>query len=229
MYYESGSFEEQKKERRLAPPLRVEVSELRLRKTADPPRPFQLRPFSGISAAGSRSAGLLRPPYLSTSSDPRLRWLAPAPPLASGLAPFRPRVRSGSRLPFPGTLPRRSASRSPILLQPKLFPIARLSAAFAASSPWACRGFRLLASISRDRVSLSSRLVGTAGCLQSPAWATCSVPREHSVPLSSTLLNAFRRVGRPAGGFCLTGRSGYPWKFVSVKRVFSWFMTRSSL
>ena len=48
---------------------RVEVSELRLQKTADPPRPFQLRPVPQHSAPGLRSAGLLLPPYLSTSPD----------------------------------------------------------------------------------------------------------------------------------------------------------------
>ena len=49
------NFRGTKKERRLAPPLRVEVSELRLRKTADPPRPSQLRPVSQVSAPGLRS------------------------------------------------------------------------------------------------------------------------------------------------------------------------------
>jgi len=44
-----------KKERRREPPLRCRALELRLRKTADPPRPSQLRPVSQVSAPGLRS------------------------------------------------------------------------------------------------------------------------------------------------------------------------------
>ena len=45
----------QKKERRLAPPLRRSLSELRFWWTADPPRPFQLRPVPPCSASRLRS------------------------------------------------------------------------------------------------------------------------------------------------------------------------------
>jgi len=44
-----------KKERRRKPPLRVEVLELRIWWTADPPWPFQLRPDPQFSASGLRS------------------------------------------------------------------------------------------------------------------------------------------------------------------------------
>jgi hypothetical protein len=154
------NFRGTKKERRLAPPLRVEVSELRLRKTADPPRPFQLRPFSGISAAGSRSAGLLLPPYLSTSSDPRLRWLAPAPPLASGLAPFRP---SG---PF-----RLAPSLSPDPSAPKRFPVPDPTPAEAVSYRSAFRCFRCFQPLGLLRLSPPGvYLQGSRFPFESPCW-----------------------------------------------------------
>lgn len=47
-----------KKQRRLAPPLSLKVSELRLCRTADPPRPFQLRlaPHSFCPSVASRES-----------------------------------------------------------------------------------------------------------------------------------------------------------------------------
>jgi len=52
---DSGKNSGQKKERRREPPLRCRVLELRLRKTADLPRPSQLRPVPQDSAPGLRS------------------------------------------------------------------------------------------------------------------------------------------------------------------------------
>ena len=52
---DSGKNSGQKKERRREPPLRCRVLELRLRRTADPPRPSQLRPVPQDSAPGLRS------------------------------------------------------------------------------------------------------------------------------------------------------------------------------
>jgi len=52
---DSGKLFGTKKERRREPPLRCRALELRLRKTADPPRPSQLRPVPQDSAPGLRS------------------------------------------------------------------------------------------------------------------------------------------------------------------------------
>ena len=182
----------------------VEVSELRLQKTADPPRPFQLRPVPQHSARGLRSRDFYSRLLYRRLPASRLRLLALALPSASQVCTlsasraipacaFLTTGTSCFRFPFP------------TLLRLAPFPVFRRSAAFAAFRLWACRGFHLLASISRDRVSLSSRPIWYDRLLQSPAWATCSVPREHSFPSSATLHIAFRRVGRPAGGFRLTG------------------------
>jgi hypothetical protein len=80
----------------------VEVSELRLRWTADPPRPSQLRPVPQISAPGLRSRVFYPRLIYRRLSACRLRLLSRASPVASGVcAPsafFRP---SGSRLPIP--------------------------------------------------------------------------------------------------------------------------------
>ena len=100
------------------------------------------------------------------------------------------------------------------------FRSGRPSAVCTASSLWAFRGSRLLASISRARVALSSHPAWYGRHLQRPARVTCSVPLEHSVPRSSTLRCAFRRVGLPAGGFCLTGGSDYSREIGHVKRRF---------
>ncbi len=211
-------FSGQKKERRLAPPLRVEVSELRLQKTADPPRPFQLRPVPQISAPGLRSRAFYSRLIFRRLPASRLRLLALASPSAS-----QARALSASRaIPACAFLTSgASCLRFPLLTLLRLapFPVFRRSAVRTVSRLWACRGFHLLASISRDRVSLSSHPAWYGRLLQSPARATCSVPREHSFPLSATLHIAFRRVGRPAGGFCLTGSSGYSSKIETVKSI----------
>ena len=98
----AGNFGGTKKERRLAPPLRVEVSELRLQKTADLPRPFQLRPVPALClrspVRGPSTPALFidvfRPPGFACF---RLlcRWLPGSRPSALGSVP-------ALAFPFPG-------------------------------------------------------------------------------------------------------------------------------
>jgi hypothetical protein len=94
-----------------------------------------------------------------------------------GLAPFPPVDRSGLRLPDRGIF--RLAPSVPDPDPAEAFSGSRRSAVCTASGLQALRGFRLLASISRDRVSLSSHPTWYGRHLQSPARVTCSVPLEH--------------------------------------------------
>jgi hypothetical protein len=190
-----------KKERRLAPPLRVEVSELRLRKTADLPRPSQLRSVLSALPLGSDRGPSTPALFIDVFRPSRLCRLAPAPPSASR-ARTRSALGSAPACAFasPRTFPRRSAFRS---VDP--------TPAEAVSCRLASRGSRRLPpgpveAFASWRLSpgiafpFRVALFGTTGALQSPAWATCSVPREHSFPLSSALLlpsggSAVRPVG----------------------------------
>lgn len=164
-------------------------------------------------------AGLLRPRSLSTPSSPT------AVPVCTRIAvgflgsrPFRlPSIRLAPSLR--AILPA-LAFRTRPSTGSRRFRSGRPSAVCTASSLWAFRGSRLLASISRARVALSSHPDWYGRYLQRPARVTCSVPLEHSVPRFSTLRCAFRRVGLPAGGFCLTGGSGYSREIGHVKRHF---------
>ena len=114
------NIQDKKKERRREPPLRCRVLELRLRKTADPPRPFQLHPVPQYSAPGPQSRiTYLRLIYrrLSAFQLPqafaRLRCQLPEPEL------LPPGGSSGSRLPDPGP-PATEAAFGPDLRQPEL-------------------------------------------------------------------------------------------------------------
>ena len=93
------------------------------------------------------------------------------------LAPFQPVGRSGLRLPDRGSF--RLAPSVPDPTSAEAVFGSRRSAVCTASGLRALRGFRLLASISRDRVSLSSHPVWYGRQFQSPARVTCSVPKEH--------------------------------------------------
>ena len=77
---------------------------------------------------------------------------------AAGFQGLHPFHRSGiPALAFlPPDLPEPKFLPILTLLQPELFPVSRRSAVCTASRLVAFRGSRLLASISRDRVSLSS-------------------------------------------------------------------------
>ena len=172
-------FETKKKRGGVSLLSRVEVSELRLWWTADPPRPFQFYPVPQFSALGpgcgtstpalfldvfwpSDSAGL-RPlsrrfPELALLITFRFFWLAP-----SKRSIFRCRSCFRSRS-F-------KAEASPILStfhQRELFPVCRPGEA--------CASWRLSQGIAFPfRVTLQWH----DRRLQSPVWATCSVPREH--------------------------------------------------
>ena len=107
---------------------------------------------------------------------------------AAGFQGLHPFHRSGiPALAFlPPDLPEPKFLPILTLLQPELFPVSRRSAVCTASRLWppeALASWRLSPGIAFPfRVTL----VGTTGELQSPAWVTCSVPREHSVPFDST-------------------------------------------
>ena len=119
-------YRTQKKERRLAPPLRVEVLELRLRGTADPPRPFQLvRTHCALLLVSDH--GTSTPAFFIDVSRPRgsagsrLRSAG-----VRGSHPFSPHGPSGLRLPVRrpsaagaasdlSIFPSRSSVRSPDL------------------------------------------------------------------------------------------------------------------
>ena len=208
-----------KKERRLAPPLRVEVLELRLRKTADLPRPFQLRPVPQHSAPGLRSRDFYSRLIYRRLPAPALPTCVCLAARFRGSRPFRRPGRSGLRLPFPRTFHHRSAFRFLPYSSSRCF----RSSAFPSSRCFQPPGLLRLSPpgvyLKGSRLPFESPFLARPGFLQSPVRATCSVPSEHSVPSSATLHIAFRRVGRPAGGFCLTGGSGYTREFYIVKRV----------
>ena len=138
----------------------VEVSELRLWWTAVPPRPSQLRPDPQLSAPGLRSRAFYSRLSLSTSFGlPTLPARASFVVGFPGLRPFRLPVlpayafrsvglRQPKLLTDLSIFPSRSSSCSADLPgpEPKLDALSGLAA---------CRGLRLLASISRDHVSFS--------------------------------------------------------------------------
>ena len=193
-----------KKERRPKPPLRVEVSELRIRWTADPPWPFQLRPAPRSSASGFRSRAFYSRLISRRLSVFRFHRVAPVSSSVSETcvpSTFRLFRLTRSEL---WTFHCRSCFLSLIvrslnfpdlfdLPQRELFPVFRPAEA--------CTSWRLSPGIASPfRVTLSwyDRL------LQSPVWVTYSVPCEYLSVLRYPPI-AFRRVGRPAGGFRLTG------------------------
>ena len=169
-----------KKERRLAPPLRVEVSELRLRKTADLPRPSQLRSVLSALPLGSDRGPSTPALFIDVFWLPASRACACSAAGLPGSHPFRRPVplRLAPSLP-PGPSRAEAPSGPPTLLQPKLFPVAWLPAARAAFRPGPLEAFaswRLSPGIASPfRVAP----LGTTGALQSPVRATCSGPREH--------------------------------------------------
>ena len=204
---------------------RVEVSELRLQKTADPPRPFQLRPVPQFSASWAPVAGLLLPPYFSTSSG------LPAPPAYAcfavgfpGLHPFRLSGHSGLRLP----------DLRNFLLSLSV-PDLPSACAFSGLSTFRSR---LLSVFGPVEVFTSWRLspgiafpfrvalLGTAGFYRARPGRHAQCHVSIRFPLSATLHFAFRRVGRPAGGFCLTGGSDYSSKIGIVKLILRAFRRR---
>ncbi len=199
---------------------RVEVSELRLQKTADPPRPFQLRPVPQISALGSGRGtstpalfiDVFRPSGFACSRLHCRRFprLAPFPPLGSfRLAPSLPwNLPPPKRFPVP-TFRRLRCFRS--------FDFPRLA-------PFSVSG---LSRLSPPGVYLQgSRFPFESPSLVRPVSCRARSGRHAQYhvsirfPLSATLHNAFRRVGRPAGGFCLTGSSGYTSNSKIVKPIF---------
>jgi hypothetical protein len=168
---------------------RVEVSELRLWWTADPPRPFQLRPVPRFSASGSGRGTSTPALFLDVfrSSD------------STGLRPFRRRLpelalllpvgSSGLRLPNTGPSAAEAAS-GPNLPEPKLFliPIFRCRSFFRSFDLHqpklfpVCDLVRLAPPgvyLKGSRLPFESPFNGTTGFLQSPVRATCSVPCEH--------------------------------------------------
>jgi hypothetical protein len=162
---------------------RVEVSELRLRKTADLPRPFQLSPFSDPlpSAPGPRAfyTRLIYRRLLALRFD----RLAPVLPSASGLAPFR--LSGFFRLaPSQSDGPIRCLSSFQVLtfssrscFQSLGVPLLALLPAFEPCEAFA--SWRLSQGIASPfRVAL---LLVRPGVLQSPVRATHSVPRERFV------------------------------------------------
>ena len=119
-----------KKERRREPPLRVGVLELRLRRTADPPRPSQLRPVPQDSAPGPRSRTLYVRLIYRRLSAFQLPGPAPVPlPVSGACAPsswwvlpavaFRTPVRPRPEPPSNPTFPSLSCVRSSSLLRPE--------------------------------------------------------------------------------------------------------------
>jgi len=131
--------------------------------------PVRLRTLPLGSGRGTSTPALFIDVFRPTASMIRIFDAAGFPgshPFRLSVVPacaFPPADSSGSRLPNP-TFRCLSCFRS------------RRSAVCTASGLQALRGFHLLASISRDRVSLSSRPVWHGRRFQSPAWATCSVP-----------------------------------------------------
>ena len=196
-------LEAQKKRGGLRLLSRVEVSELRLQKTADPPRPFQLRPFPQVSALGSGPRDFYSRLISRRLSASRLGSLSLALPSASQACAL-----SASRVvpacAFPSlNLPPPKRFPVPTLLQLSLFPVFRLPAVFTVFRLWpfeALASWRLSPGIAFPfRVTLFwyDRLV------QRPVRVTCSVPREHSV---SVVLNPplCLPAGRPSGRWVLS-------------------------
>ena len=199
-----------KKERRRKPPLRVEVLELRIWWTADPPWPFQLRPVPQYLCLWAPVAGLLLPPYFSTSFGL---------PIPQGCARFVvgfQNLRSFHLSALPACAFRTLDLPLPKLLpvridpEPKLFliPIPDAEASsdlFDLHQPEA--GFRSVdlvrlappgVYLKGSRLPFESPFNGTTGFLQSPVRATYSVPGEYFIrlPLPSVICLP---AGRPSG------------------------------
>ena len=145
----------------------VEISELRLWWTADPPRPSQLRPVPQLSAAGLRSRAFYSHLSLSTSFG------LPTPParasFVAGFQGLRP-----LRLPV---LPA-CAFRSVGLLQPKLHPTSRSFRAEALSDHPTFQSLSFFRSCSLSRLSPPGvYLEGSCLPLESPFSGTTGYSR----------------------------------------------------
>jgi len=176
---------------------RVEVSELRLWWTADPPRPFQLCPAPQLSAPGLRSRDFYSRLIYRRLSVFRFHRVAPVSSSVSGtcvlstlrlfrLAPFEFRIcRCLSSL-------RPRSSRAWAL--PTLQTLLQCYLFLVFSTWW---GLRLLASISRDRVSLSSHPSVVRPAFAEPGPGDVFSTTWTLYPLSVTL--HCLSTGRPSG------------------------------
>ena len=190
-----------KKERRLAPPLRVEVLELRtgglqiLLGLSNSVRFLSTLPLG--SGRGSSTPALFLDVFRSSDST----GLRPFPRRFPELALLSPIGSSGSRLPNSGLFRYRSSFLS-LIVRSRSFPdLFRLS--ISVSCFQSVDLLRLAPPgvyLKGSRLPFESPFNGTTGFCRARSGRRTQY-HVSTCPFSVTLRIAFRRVGRPAGGF----------------------------